>query len=205
MKKITIFFLVFLCTFQLVAQVRNYSTNDLRVFNTYIRPLKIERKIPAQPFPATLPAFLGNITTDTLAKFFKEELANGLVVIPSTSRVVPKPTNGKIELYEGPFSSVTETENPIFKWKNKAIYTQKWLINWASPSIQLLANVDEILFWKMTDVSINPNGFTERYTVTVGTPFIYNNNTFTVTAYRPFLTNGHTSQQGEITIQYTKK
>ena len=130
-----------------------------------------------------------------------KNIIQNLVVTPD-NKIIVKPTQ-KIELFKS-FNSELETETN-YTWKGRTIYTQKFLINWASPDIVLVSGVQDMYYAKHVDVSINnENGFEERY-ITMGRSIEFNPTNNTIKAYRPDLTTGRYAQQAEIIIQYTKQ
>lgn len=160
-------------------------------------PRTSQKRCPTCPAPK----YGYDITADTLIALVAEDLGENLIITPD-NRVIKKPAT-KIELYT-PFSSVSETETN-YTWKGKTIYTQKFLINWASPSIVLMTGIDYMYYQKMIDVSLDANLREKRYVAFLEGSIVLDPITNQITAYRPPLTVGHSAQKAEIIIQYTKQ
>ena len=184
-----------------VTTVTDVSRKDLKDYNMGVGLRFMYRKIPQLQPDVRERQFIGNLTTDTLIAAIAQDVKQNLIVTPD-QKVVMK-TAQKIELYKE-FESEAETETN-FAWKGKTIYTQKILLTWASPSVQILSGVDYLYYAKMVDFTYDPNGNESRVVPMLGPTIQYNPTTHTITAYRPGVETGHYGQRAEIIIQYTKQ
>jgi hypothetical protein len=198
MKKILILITIFLHSFLTFSQVQNVTRQELKNYKMEWGLRKIVRKGPVNSLVPEK-KFFGNLTADTLIAAISDEVRKNLIITPDW-RIIVKPSE-KIEL-NIPFTSVPETETN-YTWDGKTIYTQKFLVTWASPDLELVSNVRHLYSARMVDVSINPNGDEVKNLVWLGKPIILNS-AKKIIAYRPPLDNNHTAQRAEITIQYTK-
>ena len=196
MKKLIVFFL--LLSFAGFSQmVTDVSRAQIKRYNFGLGVRYLVDKLPSY---SPTSQFIGNLTSDTLIAAVAENVKQNLIVTPD-NKVVMK-TAQKIELFKE-FSSENETETN-FSWKGKTIYTQKILLTWASPSVQILTGVDYLYYAKMVDMTYDANGNEIRVVPMLGPTIYYNPSTHTLTAYRPGVESGHYGQRAEIVIQYTK-
>lgn len=201
-----IFFLCLLSSFISNAQktattVTDVSRKDLKDYNMGVGLRFMYRKIPQLQADIRERQFIGNLTTDTLIASIADIVKENLLITPD-NRIVAK-TFSRIELYKD-FESEPETATN-FTWKGKIIYTQKILLTWASPTIQLMSGVDYLYYAKMVDFSYDANGNESRVIPMIGPTIQFNPVNHTITAYRPFVEPGHYGQKAEIIIQYTKQ
>jgi hypothetical protein len=198
MKKILILISIFLHSLLAVAQVQNVTRQELKDYKMEWGLRKIVRKGPVNILVPEK-KFFGNLTADTLIAAISDEVRKNLIITPD-GRIIVKPTQ-KIEL-NVQFTSTPETETN-YTWDGKTIYTQKFLVTWASPDLILVSNAKFLYSSRMVDVSIDPNGDEVKNLVWLGKPIVLNS-AKKIIAYRPPLENNHTAQRAEITIQYTK-
>lgn len=203
MKRLVTLFFVCL-SLSASCQVGNFSTQELQDYNLQLGVRMITKKVPEILLPGQMPnrRFFGNLTTDTLIAAISNYVRNNLILTPD-GKIMVKPAQ-RIELYKN-FTSEPETATN-YTWKGKILYTQKFLINWASDDIALISGVDDLYYYKHIDASVNSNnGREERYVPILGPTIVYDPLTSIVKAYRPALTTGHHFQQAEIILQYTKR